>query len=213
MIHSMTTTTAPRALRFRRDSGGYAVASAGADYHDVHDLGTVRRSSDGRTWVALNTAGALIGAEFARRGDAAQYLVEQRDRFELEPIDENLVERNRAELPATLAAIAELVRDDAAELAATRFTLADVAGLINDARPLSVSHVEVERLGGNVYGVLDLDSGLGLTIDDGQRELDTDRDGAATVIVWREDEPEVEVLNAEARTAAEVAALFASVTA
>jgi len=100
-----------------------------------------------------------------------------------------------------------------ASIAAAQFTLAEVAELINDARPLSVSHVEVEHLGGNVYGVLDLDNGLGLTIDDGQRELDTNRDGAATVIVWREDEPEVEVLNAEARTAAEVAALFASVTA
>jgi hypothetical protein len=62
------------------------------------------------------------------------------------------------------------------------------------------STVEVENLGGGVWGLVDRELGLTYVMNGGQSSTDTELDGPADVSVVHEDEPDVEVAHALIRT-------------
>lgn len=65
-------TVSPRTLRYRRENGGYTVASAGSEYHDVRPLGRVVKV--GRRWEAFLPGGTALGEQYPTRVEAADAL-------------------------------------------------------------------------------------------------------------------------------------------
>lgn len=68
----MNATPAPRTFRYRSENGGYAVASAGTEYHDVIDLGRAVKI-DG-SWTAIAPNGTALAEQYRTRVEAADAL-------------------------------------------------------------------------------------------------------------------------------------------